>query len=70
MSKPLDFLQEIKDAAQALGIAPTTLCQKAVKNSGLVRRLENGGKITTDTVDEIRAWIAANQPRENVEAAE
>jgi predicted transcriptional regulator of viral defense system len=67
MSTSDDLLQEIKDAAETLGIAPTTLCQRAVKHGGLIERLERGGKVTTDVVDRIRAYIAANQPKEAAE---
>jgi hypothetical protein len=67
MSIALDLLQEIKEAAAELGIAPTTLCQRAVRHGGLIRRLENGDNVRADTVDKIRAYIAEHQPREAAE---
>jgi hypothetical protein len=67
MSISDDLLREIKEAAGALGIAPTTLCQRAVKHGGLVQRLEEGGKVTTDVVERIRAYIDANRPKEAAE---
>ena len=67
MSISDDILREIKKAAEDMGIAPTTLCQRAVKHGGLVGRLERGGKVTTAVVDEIRAYIDANRPKEAAE---
>ncbi len=68
MSTAQELVSEIKEAAQAIGIAPTTLCQRAVMNSNLIRRIEAGQKVTSDTVDRIRAYIAAHKPKS--EAAE
>lgn len=56
-----DFLKEIKKGAKILGIAPTTLCQNAVRNGALIRRLENGGRVTLQTVEEIRTYIRKEQ---------
>ncbi len=69
MSLTLDFLQEVKIGADMLGIAPTTLCQRAVKNGKLIRRLEAGGEVSLGTVEAIRAYIDANRPKAE-EAAE
>jgi hypothetical protein len=57
MSVTLDLLDEIRAGAKALGIAPTTLCQRAVKNGKLMRRLEQGRSIELKTADKIRAYI-------------
>jgi hypothetical protein len=67
MSVSLDLLQEIKDGAKALGIAPSTLCQRAVKNGHVVRRLEGGRSVTLETATQIRAFIEANRPKEAAE---
>ncbi len=61
MSATSDLLQEIKQGAEAIGIAPTTLCQRAVKHGGLIRRLENGGRVTLETVEQIRTYIRENR---------
>ena len=61
MSTARQFLAEIKSGAKILGIAPTTLCQRSVKNGKVIRRLERGGSITTDTMDKIRAYITTNK---------
>lgn len=58
-----DLLLEIKQGAKAIGIAPSTLCQRAVANSGLIRRLENGGRVTLETAEQIRAYIKSNRPQ-------
>ena len=68
MSDSLNLLQEIKAGAKALGIAPSTLCQRAVKNGAIVKRLEGGdATVTLDTAQRIRAYIEANRPKEAVE---
>jgi hypothetical protein len=56
------FLREIKEAANVIGIAPTTLCQRAVKNGALVGRLERGKTVTAATMRKVREWIARNRP--------
>ncbi len=64
MTVTTDLLKEIKEGAETLGIAPTTLCQRAVSHGGLIRRLENGGRVTLETAEQIRAYIEANRPKE------
>lgn len=69
MAATRDLLEEIRAGATALGIAPTTLCQRALRNGGLIRRLENGGRVTLETAETIRAYIEANRkPDEAVSA--
>lgn len=73
MSSARAFLQEIKDAAQQMGLAPSTLCQKAARCGGLIRRLEEGGEVTLGRVEQIRAYIREHQraaPTEQQGAAE
>lgn len=67
MSVSMDLLQEIKEGAKALGIAPSTLCQRAVKNGYVVSRLEGGASVTLKTAEAIRAYIEANRPKEAAE---
>jgi hypothetical protein len=62
MTIALELLDEIIEGAQAIGIAPTTLCQKAVRNGALIGRLEKGGGVNSRTIEQIRAFIAANRP--------
>lgn len=59
MSVTQELLREINDAASALGIAPTTLCQRAVRHGGLVRRLQGGGRVTLETAEQLRSYIRA-----------
>ena len=62
MSESLKLLREIKDAAKDMGIAPTTLCQRAVQNSALAGRLKKGASVTLKTSERIRAYIAKHRP--------
>lgn len=55
-----EFLAEIRVAASQLKLSPTTLCQKAVRNGRLVRRLELGQSVTVDTVERIRAFVRSS----------
>jgi hypothetical protein len=57
------LLREILTAADDLGIAPTTLCQRAVRHAGLIRRLEDGGSVTLATAEKLRRWIKTNRKR-------
>lgn len=52
-----DILAEISAAAKRLNIAPTTLCQRAVKNAKLPARLARGETITLATLNALRAYI-------------
>jgi hypothetical protein len=70
MAATRDLLDEIRAGASALGIAPTTLCQKAVRHGGLVRRLERGGRVTLETAEQIRSFIRAAKKRKPVIVAE
>lgn len=60
MSTSADILREIQAAAGLMGIAPSTLCQRAASNAKLVSRLEAGGTVTVDTVNKIRSYISAH----------
>jgi hypothetical protein len=55
------LLHEIHLAARSMGIAPSTLCHRAVKSSKLPNRLAGGGTVTLATAEAIRNWIKKNQ---------
>lgn len=57
------LLDRIEEAAAQRGIAPSTLCQLAVKNSKLPTRLQEGKSITLRTLGKLEAWMQANPPR-------
>src|SRR5271167_1110259 len=62
------LLQEICDYCRQTGLAESTFGRRAVNDGKLASRLRNGGRITTDTLDRIRAFMAAanghgNPPR-------
>jgi hypothetical protein len=56
------ILREISDFCRKTGLAESTFGRHAVNDGKLTARLRNGGRITTDTLDQIRAFMAA--PRE------
>ncbi|WP_407529397.1 hypothetical protein [Methylobacterium oryzisoli] len=58
-----EVLAFIKSEASRIGIAPTTLCQRAVRNAQLVRRLEAEKTVTLDTVVKLKQWAAAQPSR-------
>jgi hypothetical protein len=54
------ILREISDFCRATGLAESTFGRRAVNDGKLASRLRNGGRITTETLDRIRAFMAAN----------
>src|SRR5206468_8643683 len=55
------LLQEISDYCRRTGLAESTFGRRAVNDGKLTARLRNGGRITTDTLDRIRAFMASHQ---------
>jgi SAM-dependent methyltransferase len=55
------LLQEISDYCRQTGLAESTFGRRAVNDGKLANRLRNGGRITTDTLDRIRAFMADNR---------
>ncbi len=53
-------LREIADFCRRTGLAESTFGRRAVNDGKLANRLRSGGRITTDTLDRIRAFMAAN----------
>ena len=54
------ILQEISEFCRQRGLAESTFGRRAVNDGKLANRLRNGGRITTDTLDRIRAFMARN----------
>src|SRR6266849_477925 len=55
------LLQEISDYCRHTGLAESTFGRRAVNDGKLTARLRNGGRITTETLDRIRAFMAIHQ---------
>jgi hypothetical protein len=55
------ILREISDFCRVTGLAESTFGRRAVNDGKLANRLRNGGRITTDTLDRIRAFMAENR---------
>src|SRR5215467_13403113 len=53
-------LREIAEYCRRTGVAESTFGRRAVNDGKLASRLRNGGRITTDTLDRIRAFMAAD----------
>ena len=58
-----ELLQEISDYCRQTGLAESTFGRRAVNDGKLASRLRNGGRITTETLDRIRAFMASNRDR-------
>src|SRR5262249_24500713 len=54
------ILREIADFCRQAGLAESTFGRRAVNDGKLANRLRNGGRITTDTLDRIRAFMRQN----------
>src|SRR3984893_17455548 len=52
------ILQEITEFCRARGLAESTFGRRAVNDGKLASRLRNGGRITTDTLERIRTFMA------------
>ena len=55
------ILQEIAEFCRSRGLAESTFGRRAVNDGKLASRLRNGGRITTDTLDRIRSFIAQGE---------
>src|SRR5665213_2384796 len=54
------ILQEISEFCRQRGLAESTFGRRAVNDGKLANRLRNGGRITTDTLERIRNFMARN----------
>src|SRR3954451_3525465 len=52
-----ELLQEIADYCRHTGLAESTFGRRAVNDGKLTSRLRNGGRITNETLDRIRAFM-------------
>lgn len=59
--KAQDLLQEISSYCREAGLAESTFGRRAVNDGKLTTRLRNGGRITIETMDRIRTFIATNR---------
>src|SRR5215475_12849397 len=56
-----ELLHQISDFCRHAGLAESTFGRRAVNDGKLANRLRNGGRITTETVDRIMAFMSANR---------
>jgi hypothetical protein len=56
-----ELLACISDYCRQTGLAESTFGRRAVNDGKLANRLRNGGRITTETVDRIQAFMDANR---------
>ncbi len=56
-----ELLTEISDYCRQTGLAESTFGRRAVNDGKLTARLRNGGRITTETLDRIRAFMDSNR---------
>ncbi len=56
-----ELLTEIADYCRQTGLAESTFGRRAVNDGKLASRLRNGGRITTETLDRIRAFMDSNR---------
>ena len=55
------LLTEISDYCRRTGLAESTFGRRAVNDGKLANRLRNGGRITTDTLERIRSFMARKE---------
>src|SRR5215471_5645313 len=56
------ILSEIRDYCRATQTAESTFGRLAVNDGKLVSRLRDGAKITTGTLDKVRAYLTEHRP--------
>src|SRR5687768_2602789 len=56
-----ELLQEISEYCRHTGLAESTFGRRAVNDGKLASRLRHGGRITTETLDRIRAFMHSNK---------
>jgi hypothetical protein len=56
-----ELLQEISEYCRHTGLAESTFGRRAVNDGKLASRLRHGGRITTETLDRIRNFMASNR---------
>src|SRR6476661_8075486 len=56
-----ELLQEISEYCRDTGLAESTFGRRAVNDGKLASRLRHGGRITTETLDRIRGFMATNR---------
>jgi hypothetical protein len=56
-----ELLHEISEYCRHSGLAESTFGRRAVNDGKLTARLRNGGRITTETLDRIRAFMESNR---------
>src|SRR5438067_12005430 len=59
--KAQELLQQISEYCRHTGLAESTFGRRAVNDGKLASRLRHGGRITTETLDRIRAFMASNR---------
>lgn len=50
--------KEIEDASERLGLAPSTICERAGQGGRFYARLKSGARCWPGTAAKVRAWIA------------
>lgn len=58
-----ELLSEISDYCRRAGLAETTFGRLAVNDGKLTSRLRDGGRITLDTLERVRGFIATHDPQ-------
>src|SRR5882672_11480335 len=61
------LLAEIVTFCQRIGMAETTFGRRAVNDGKFVPRLRFGGRVTTQTVERVHAFMQEKQPRARTE---
>ena len=63
------LLQEIEEYLSLTGMGEAYFGKKSARNSELVRRLRDGGRIWPETADRVRRFMAGNPPASSEKGA-
>ncbi len=64
-----NIIFEIESYSKATGLAPSTICVRAIDNSRFYERALRRAKVLENQAERIRAYIAANPPPSDGEGA-
>lgn len=59
-----DIIKSIEAYSEASGLAPTTICQYALRNRKVYDRLKSGGSCSVASVEALARWMDENPPKE------
>jgi hypothetical protein len=58
-----EIIKAVDDYSRASGLAPSTICQYALRNRKVYERITQGGNIGLASIERLMSWMRANPPK-------